>query len=74
MPKLCLKRDINILVFAEKSELHWADNFYRATLCYAVALCLSVRLFLTSRYHFTKMAKRRIMQRTPHNRAGTILF
>jgi len=56
-------------------------NFYRAMLCIRgtshgpVSVCVrpSVRLSVTSR-SFTKTAKRRITQTTPHDSSGTLVF
>ena len=51
--------------------------FIRATLAstrvLAVMVCLSVRLSVTSRGS-TETAKRRIMQTTPHDSPGTLVF
>ena len=54
-------------------------GFYRAMLCVRgtshgpVSVCLSVRPSVTSR-SFTKTAKRRITQITPHESSGSLVF
>ena len=65
------------VVFFSVFNTHACIHFYRAMLCIrgtshgpvSVCLCLSV----TSR-SFTKTAKRRITQTTPHDSPGTLVF
>jgi len=46
---------------------------YMLSSCVCLFLCLTVRLLVTSRY-CVKTAKRRIMQTTPHDSLGTLVF